>query len=541
MCADSSRTGSMTGAEQVARSLCELGADVVFTVSGNHNISAIHALENAGIRVVHARHETGAVYLAEGWARMRGEPGVCLVTAGPGFTSALTGLAAARANESPVLLLSAASPVGRTGAGTFQEMDQVGAAEPLCGLSRLVRSPGEIAPSLVSGWHHAAGPVPGPVHFALPTDVLDGVLPGGAAAVRRSAAPGLDGARDRDVDPDTEEGIAELLDRARRPVVLVRPSLAGRIPPAGAQVRANVPVVVADSPRGMADPAISKAIRARIAEADLAIVVGPADFTVRHGRLASDCPLIQITGELDELISAGRQARGTDILVLGPELPWLRYLCTEFETRDFEPLASAEPDGERTDRARSDPGQDGKPLHPAELCDAFRSVPGLVAAFDGGEFGQWARAGLWEHLQSRVGNGKLGAIGGAIPQAIGMSLALGRQPVVAFVGDGTFGYYASEIDTAVRCGASVLVVIGNDARWAAEWHLMRSAFGAEATGATELQPRAYELVAEGYGAGGTAVSSRRELDEAISEYFAPETPGVRVLNVAMQTVRSTEA
>jgi thiamine pyrophosphate-dependent acetolactate synthase large subunit-like protein len=126
---------------------------------------------------VHTRHESGAGYVAECWARSSGEPGVSLVTAGPGLTSALTPLASARMAEVSVILLSASHPRCQDGRGAFQELDQVQLTRQLCRASIRCPDGGQAAAVLDWAWQRAAEFPPGPVHVELPADVLTEAAP----------------------------------------------------------------------------------------------------------------------------------------------------------------------------------------------------------------------------------------------------------------------------------------------------------------------------------------------------------------------------
>jgi acetolactate synthase-1/2/3 large subunit len=118
-------------------------------------------------------------------------------------------------------------------------------------------------------------------------------------------------------------------------------------------------------------------------------------------------------------------------------------------------------------------------LHPVEACRPLQSLldrhPDSVLVCDGGEFGQWAQACL--HAPNRVINGVAGSIGSALPFALAARLARPDAPVVALLGDGTFGFHMAEIDTAVRYALPFVVVVGNDARWNAEHQIQLRRYG----------------------------------------------------------------
>ena len=120
----SSSQPSQRGADHLVRSLVTAGVSRLFTLSGNQVMSVFDATIGTDIELVHVRHEAAAVHMADAWGRLTGEPGVALVTAGPGFTNTLTPTYVAAMAESPVVVLSGCSPLARDGQGAFQEMPQ---------------------------------------------------------------------------------------------------------------------------------------------------------------------------------------------------------------------------------------------------------------------------------------------------------------------------------------------------------------------------------------------------------------------------------
>src|SRR6266567_8780188 len=122
---------SARGADLLVDALAMAGVRHLFSLSGNQILSVYDATVGRDITLIHTRHEAAAVHMADGWARMTEEPGVALVTAGPGHLNAISALYTALMSESPVVLLSGASPLGQSGRGAFQEMDQAAAAAPV--------------------------------------------------------------------------------------------------------------------------------------------------------------------------------------------------------------------------------------------------------------------------------------------------------------------------------------------------------------------------------------------------------------------------
>src|SRR5271168_2876800 len=165
-------SNTLRGADIVARSLRRLGCRRVFTLSGNHIMSIFDAALDAGIDLVHVRHEAAAVHMADAHGRLTGEVGVALVTGGPGHANAVGALYTALAAESAVVLLSGHAPLDELGKGAFQEMAQAEMAAPACKASWTVRSAQTLGKDLARAMRMAKTGRPGPVHLSLPSDLL---------------------------------------------------------------------------------------------------------------------------------------------------------------------------------------------------------------------------------------------------------------------------------------------------------------------------------------------------------------------------------
>jgi acetolactate synthase-1/2/3 large subunit len=556
--------------------LGELGVEIVFSVSGDQILPLYEALDRQGIRIVHARHEGAAVYMAEAWGQLRGEPGICLVTAGPGHTSAITALAASRASESPVVLLSGASPASLLGLGAFQELDQAAIARAVCVATWVVGSPEDVTPTIQAAWDAALGGqggwgVPGPVSVSLPIDVLEmtssiPVFPhAAAAALVETSAESVGSGRRPGSTPPAEGSnearaktacgrVVEEVRRAERPVLMVRPSLTrGRHDQALSELAKALPLLPAVSPRGGHDPAWGTK-RADFEAADLLVVFGPVDFSTGLDGPGTTSPrrVVQVSSRLEDLAAAERRHERRLIeLVAALYAPegLVLWKLAEAIGPASQPLASAHgPSSLIVEHGLGSallpprapaPSDPTGPLHPLQVAALIAPyvAPHDVIVTDGGEFGQWMRAGFRHLPQRQLLNGKLGAIGGSIPQAIGASLATGARSW-AFLGDGTFGYCAAELDTAVRERLNLVVVVGNDSRWAAEWHHQVERYGHDRTIATALEWRHLDRVAEGWGAIGTTVRNAGALDAALAELQRAPTGGVRCWNTRIQSLPS---
>src|SRR5258705_5617300 len=169
-------TSSLRGADIVARSLKRLGCHRVFTLSGNHIMSIFDAAIEAGLDLVHVRHEAAAVHMADAHGRLTGEPGIALVTGGPGHANAVGALFTALGAESPMVLLSGHAATLELGRGGFQELDQTAIAAPVTKASWTAVSTVSLAEDVGRAISIARSGRPGPVHLSLPSDLLDATV-----------------------------------------------------------------------------------------------------------------------------------------------------------------------------------------------------------------------------------------------------------------------------------------------------------------------------------------------------------------------------
>src|ERR1700716_2810539 len=161
------------GADVLARSMARAGVRHIFPLSGNHIMPIFDAALDAGIALIHTRHEAAAVHMADAWARLTGEPGIALVTGGPGHANAIGALYTARMAESPLVLLSGHAPRNQLDMGAFQEMAQAERAPPVAKAAWTCESPDDVAADFAKAMRLARSGRQGPVHLSLPTDCLD--------------------------------------------------------------------------------------------------------------------------------------------------------------------------------------------------------------------------------------------------------------------------------------------------------------------------------------------------------------------------------
>ena len=526
----------MNGAELLVDTLVRAGVRRIFSLSGNQIMPVYDACIDACVTIVHVRHESAAVHMADAWAQITGEIGVALVTAGPGFGNALSALFSARHAESPVLLLSGDSPVASDGDSPFQAMPQTEIARPLVKTTLRPDRASLVGRATASAISCARSGRPGPVHVALPFDVLGATAQEGC----RVEAAELDRRPGRLPGPLAGE-IAERIARAGRPVVLTGPRLNRSREPArvaALESALRAPVIAMESPRGLRDPALGSFSRV-LAAADLVVLLGKGiDYSVGFARPpAMDAAADLIVIDPDERVAgrANRLAGDRIVLSTGADADLaadaIARAARESARRGwYEEAAGAIADRTLAEESNVD-------FHPRELCSAVQRVldaaadPVLVC--DGGEFGQWAQASC--AAATRIINGLSGAIGAGLCHALAAKLARPQATVIAMMGDGTAGFHFTELDTAVREGAAFVTVIGNDFRWNAEHQLQLRIYGPDRLIGCDLAPSArYDLAAAGLGCHGEHVSDPGGLDEALHRALASGVPAC--LNVEIDGV-----
>ncbi len=482
------------GADVLVRTLAAAGVRQVFSLSGNHVMPVFDAALDAKLPILHVRHEAAAVHMADAWARLTGEVGVALVTGGPGHANAVAALYTALGAESPVLLISGHAPLEEMGKGAFQEMRQAALAAPVTKAAWTARSAERLGKDLARALRKARSGRPGPVHLSVPTDLLEATveakIPGDFSIVQRPREPFP----------------AELL-AAARPLVIAGPSMMREPEVKRLEEASGVPVIGMESPRGVNDPALGRLAEV-LSRADAVLLLGKRpDYTLKFGRVfAEGCRVLRV-GAVPQLPSQPHAGSWRDEVRAA-----LAYRPPEWKTAASAP---------------------GGAVHPVALCRAVQSLleaPDAVLVSDGGEFGQWAQACL--SAPHRVINGVAGAIGAALPFAAAAKLAYPQAPVVAMLGDGTFGFHMSEIDTAVRYGLSYVAVVGNDACWNAEYQIQVRSYGQDRARGLELLPSRYGAASAALGAFGEEVHQEKHLADALARASTAGRPAV--VNVTIE-------
>jgi acetolactate synthase-1/2/3 large subunit len=529
----------VTGGQLVARMLRAEGVRTVFTLSGLHVAPIYAGCVEEGIRVVDTRHEQAAAHAADATARLTRGVGVAVVTAGPGVTDALTGVANANAANVPVLLIGGAAPIANQSRGSLQEMEQVDLFTKITKWSDRVPS-AELIPSyFAKAFRTMMSGRPGPVFLELAWDVLlqqvnDPKIPDAYRTAAQAAG-----------DPNYVARAVELLGVAERPAIIAGSSVWWDDAAAvlGELARhANIPVFLNGAGRGCLPPDhplfFQHTRKQALAQADVVIVVGtPLDFRLGYGdAFRKDARLIQIDVDPTEIgrnraVSVG--IAGSSRLVLAQILGGLGTMPDR--TAYVQELREKER-GKR-ERLGVHEGSDQVPIHHSRLAKELSDVaneghrdPIFVA--DGGNFvAMAAKSIVLRTPGSWLDPGPLGCLGVGAPFAIAAKLVHPDRPVFVVQGDGSFGLNGFDFETAVRFGLPMVVVVGNDAAWGQIRLPQVAMYGEDKSPGTQLAPTRYDRVVEAFGGWGKLVTDPEGIRPALQEAIGSGT--VACVNVML--------
>ncbi len=466
----------ISGGHLVAKALEAEGVDVIYTLCGGHIIDIYDGCADEGIDVVDVRHEQVAAHAADAHARITGRPGCAVVTAGPGTTDAVTGVANALRAESPMLLIGGQGALGQHKMGSLQDLPHVEMMTPVTKFAATVPDTARVADMVSMAFRECFHGAPGPSFLEIPRDVLDAKVPRGAARVPRA---GHYRASTRSAgDPDAVERLAELLVRSEKPAIL----LGGQVwttrgtDAAVALVRdLNLPAYMNGAGRGSLPPGdphhFQLSRRHAFTHADLIVVVGtPFDFRMGYGkRLLPAATVVQIdldyrtvgrnrdvdlgiVGDAGLVLAAAAQAASGRLDTgAARRKEWIE------ELRAVEEAAVAK----RLPLLRSD----AAPIHPYRLVaeiDDFLTEDSVFIG-DGGDIvtfsGQVVRPKAPGHWMDP---GPLGTLGVGVPFVLAAKRARPDKEVVALFGDGAFSLTGWDFETLVRFGLPFVGIVGNN-------------------------------------------------------------------------------
>jgi acetolactate synthase I/II/III large subunit len=514
-----------SAAALIARLLKQRGVERVFALCGGHIMPIWMRLDAEGIRIIDVRDERAAVHMAQAHAELTGKLGVALVTAGPGMTNAITGIANAHVSRAPILVMSGGNPRPQENRGGLQDMDHTQLARSITRYARTVREPTLVLQELDEAIARAFGEGgdPGPSYIDFPTDTLRGIVPKALQLEEHLHA------KPRSVtlpDPAEVERAVGLLWSARRVLVISGRGARGAGPELVALLdRLGAVYLDTGESRGLVPddhPSVVGAMRGSVmGDADVVLTVGRRlDFQLAYGSPAvfKSAKFVRISDTATEI----RDNRRGAVEILASPAQTLRAMVERAGNRvsevDRQWAANLRKGHEerasklQQAMASAPKGSDGK-LHPNKVLSALQQAIGqdCVVITDGGDFLSFARVGLNAPLM--LDPGPFGCIGIGVPYGIAASLAFPEKPVVVATGDGAFGFNAIEVDTAVRHKAPVLIVVANNGAWQIEVHDQTVTHG-KVVG-TKLQFADYAAMARSFGMHAERVETEEQLKPAI--------------------------
>jgi acetolactate synthase-1/2/3 large subunit len=514
--------------------------EALFTLGGGHIVELLDGCADAGLRVIGMRHEGAVTLAAEGFALATGRPGVCAVTAGPGFTNSLTGFADAAVQNVPLVMVAGRTALKRRGRGAVQDVDQEGMLAPIAKWRSVAFNAQSIQRLTDEAFHQAVSGRPGAIYLEVPHDVFMARVqppesPWGfpAPATRPAASPA-----------ELERAIAALK-AASRPVVLAGSgafwSAAGEEIAAFCSA-AEIPLTTTSAARGLVADShpwcLGSLVHAgtAVAASDCVLVLGSAfNGNLVYGGpplFNEDQVLIQVDIDGDQM--GGN--RRVDVAVQGDVREVVRQLTASgMRSRDGgawleqgrELLGISR---EMWDRQVDD--YQGELVHPGGLArevgafarDAWKGASTLVA--DGGDTLTWALAYADAEAPGRLlsTTTALGTLGVGLPFALAAKVARPEEPVVLITGDGAFGLSAMEMDTAARHQLPIIVVVANNCGWGDVRHHQREMYGKEVGSA--LADTRYDRLAEALGCQGERVERFADLRPALERAAAAGVPAL---------------
>jgi thiamine pyrophosphate-dependent acetolactate synthase large subunit-like protein len=531
----------MSGGHLVAKALKNEGIEVIFTLCGGHIIDIYDGCLDEGIKLVDVRHEQVAAHAADGYARISGTPGCAVVTAGPGTTDAITGIANAFRAESPMLLIGGQGALSQHKMGSLQDLPHVDILRPITKFAATVPTTERIADMISMAFRECYHGAPGPSYLEIPRDVLDAQVDMSKA---RIPATGHYRASIKSIgDPADIERLADLLVQAKRPCVLLGTQVwtcRGSEAAINFVKTLNIPAFMNGAGRGTLPPGdphhFQQTRRYAFDRADVIIIVGtPFDFRMGYGRrLRADATVVQVdmdyrtvgknrdislglVGDVGAILAAVTQAVSGRINHRVTERkPWMEELRAEEDRLQNDRMA----------RLTSD----AQPIHPLRLCyeineflrqdSIYIGDGGDIVTFSGGVV-QPKSPGHW------MDPGPLGTLGVGVPFAMACKLVQPQKEVVCLFGDGAFTLTGWDFETMVRFNLPFIGIVGNNSAWnqirfgqLAKYGPERGAIG------NKLSDVAFEQFATMLGGYGEAVRDPQHIQPALQRARASGKPSL---------------
>jgi acetolactate synthase I/II/III large subunit len=531
------------GGQIVARALKAEGVDAIFTLTGGHIVPILDGCIQEGIRVVDVRHEQTAAHAAEAYTRLTGKLGVAAVTAGPGVTDTITGVATAFYGNTPMLVIGGRHMIRQELKGGLQEMDHTRMFHSITKWAATAWQVDRLADYIATAARHAFSGRGGPAFLDIPMDVQFDMVEETAVrfpdSYRANSTAGA--------DTTTLESIIEALAGAEKVMVFAgagaRPGEENHLQELSEILKA--PTFVNSRARGslpyghqfLGNHARSQAM----AGADVMLALGVDwDFRTSYGeKISREATVIQIDADP---LKVGWN-RSAHIGVVADPLTVVAQLVDFGERigRSDVPVWTKEimdVERERTDAALKESEDDSSPVMPQRFAREVSEFfgPDSIVAVDGGDIvsttARWLQVSHPGHV---LDPGPFGTLGTGAPYAIAAAVVHPEKTVGVVFGDGGFGFNGMEYDTMVRLGLPIIGVIGNDGVWSNIKTFHRMAFPDRLV-AADLGVRPYHEMVKGLGGYGEFVDDPGEIRPALERARESGLPSLINVHIA-ETIR----
>ncbi len=498
----------------------------VFTISGGHIENILDGFTEYKIRTIDVRHEQAAAMMAHAWSIYNNEPGVCLVTAGPGFTNALTGIANAYLDNAPLVVLCGRHPLRDDLTGALQEMNQIDMVKPVTKWSATCYDIKRIPEYLSIAFRQATMGRPGPVFLELPPDILFAAVDEKDVTLPRRR-------RHKSATHPDESELAEaarIINSAQRPMFIggsgVR--MSGSTDALKAFIeKTGFPFALLNNGRGALPDSHSQSINdggftgimTGAPQADVIVAAGVRfNWVMQATKLFPDAKVVRIDIEESEI----DRNRTSEVGLVGDCGYVFNQLLPLVQKRDHSQwitkLRNAYKAFMITELEQRENPSD--PIHPNRLVAQIMATFGEDAYYvaDGGDTSYYGLAGFASSNPAGVlvpAGALLGCLGTGIPFAMAGKLSHPDKPVIVLNGDGSFGFNSMEFDTAVRHDIPIICVVNNDCAWGMIKHSQGMSIGKDRCTCAELGMRHYEKMVEGLGGYGELVTEDDQIIPAL--------------------------
>ncbi len=530
----------ITGGQITAEALRDKGVKQVFTLSGGHISPIYKYLKEFSIDLFDTRHEQSAVFMAEAYGRMKREPGIAIVTAGPGFTNALTAVANAYMANSPLILISGCVGVESVEKLDLQDMYQAPAIEPMVKKALVCHKTDRIAEFIDMAYRIAITGRPGPVYLELPVDVLK-------AEVEEESVKRLNSRTvSHPADPEQAEQLLEMLSQASKPIIIA--GSGAWYADAGDELiefaeKTGAPVLTMAGGRGVIPDSHPLCFESALAirpgsafvanaSADLVLFLGSrlSMLYIFGDIFSKDAKFVQVDIHPDEI---GRN-RNVDLGILS-DIKGLLKMCNrridETGTADkmqqqFKGWLGEVKAADEEGKKQSQPLWESQetPIHPMRLArevNKFMNKEDDVVIADGGDTQVWM--GMTRTVVkpgTYMDSGLYGCLAVGLPYANTAKFLNPDSRVCLVIGDGSTGFNFMEFETAIRKKLPIVVVISNDLGWGMIRHSQELAFGSAIEDGTFIGSVPYHKLVEDLGGKGILVSKPEDIEPALKEAFA---------------------